>query len=313
MSTRCTIFDMDISSLTPQQLKERCSGCLEHTGGTHCSHIETTPEMIPQTSFRIAIPTHQRSHLIGGLTLKMLSSNNVYMGLIDLFVSSEEERERYKHTRCNVVYVQQLNSLTEKFNLIHSYYPAGTNVVVIEDDISDVKQLSGYNKLESTTNIQQDFIRAFLLCQERGAKLWGISSNSNPFFMGESPSIGYKFICANVYGFIADEPPVLCECEVKTDYERTILYYKRYGSVIRLDNLCPITKNYKTEGGIGAEGRREMEERSVSLLVNKYPAYCKRNVKKDSVYPEITLRYDPSLERDTETMKQPSIDDMLNL
>lgn len=307
---KCSIFDVDVSSLTSQQLKERCSGCLEHTGGTYCSHLTIEKEM-PTTTFRIAIPTHKRSHLIESLTLNMLLDNRVHFGLIDLFVSSEEEAKSYGKTKVNVVYQKPLNSLTEKFNFIHSYYPVGTNVVVIEDDISAVKSLAGHNKLETTTNLQEEFIRAFLQCQASGSKLWGISSNSNPFFMNAAPSVGYKFICANVYGFIMDNPPVLCECETKTDYERTILYYKRYGGVVRLDYLCPITKNYKTEGGIGADGRKEAEERSVALLASKYPEYCKRNEKKESMYPEITLRYDATLVRNTDTMRQPSIDDLL--
>lgn len=310
---KCKIFDVDVSSLTSQQLKERCSGCLEHTGGEYCNHLEPVKSEPMNTSFRIAIPTHQRSHLIGGLTLKMLLDKNIYLSNIDLFVSSEEEAEKYNRFHCNIIYSHPLNNLVEKFNFIHSYYPVGTNVVVIEDDITDVKRLAGYNKLESVENLEEEFIRGFLYCNKHKTKFWGISSNSNPFFMGATYSHGYKFICANVYGFVAEETPVLCECEVKNDYERTILYYKRYKEIVRLDYLCPVTKNYKTEGGIEKEGRHELEEKCVSLLTEKYPAYCKRNVKKDSLYPEITLRLDLSLERNTDDMKQSSIDDFLNM
>jgi hypothetical protein len=241
----------------------------------------------------------------------MLQDNNVYLNLIDLFVSSQEEYELYRKHGVNVIYQRPLTSLTDKFNFIHSYYPAGSNICVIEDDIDSVKRLAGYNKLEEITNLKEEIINGFLTCKAHNAYLWGISSNSNPFFMGAAPSVGYKFICANVYGFIAEENPVLCECEVKTDYERTILYFKKHGNVVRLDYLCPFTKNYKNEGGIGKEGRAEMEERSVQLLTTKYPEYCKRNEKKDSLYPEITLRYRPELARNTSTHTQPTIDDLL--
>lgn len=41
---RCVIFDIDISKLTPEQLKERCANCLEKTNGDQCAHIEIIKE-----------------------------------------------------------------------------------------------------------------------------------------------------------------------------------------------------------------------------------------------------------------------------
>lgn len=37
---KCRIFDIDVSQLTAEQLRDRCSGCLEHTGGEQCNHLE---------------------------------------------------------------------------------------------------------------------------------------------------------------------------------------------------------------------------------------------------------------------------------
>lgn len=240
---------------------------------------------------KIAIPTHQRSHLITQMALAFLERNGIPHEDVDLFVSDEQEAWKYKqNTMCNVVYHQDLPDLTTKFNFIHTYYPPGTNVLVLEDDLIDVKQLVAPKVLQPVTNIKEHADCAFRACSKNSTALWGINSNSNHFFMKPQVYTGFKFIVANLYGFIATKTPVIVQLPTKTDYERTIRYYNRYGSVIRLDYLCPITKNYRLEGGIATEGRKELEDYSVKQLVALFPHLCKRNTSKDSMYAEISLR-----------------------
>lgn len=42
---KCSVFDTDVSDLTDEQLKDRCKGCLEHSGGNFCSHLQNNNDM----------------------------------------------------------------------------------------------------------------------------------------------------------------------------------------------------------------------------------------------------------------------------
>ncbi len=241
---------------------------------------------------RIAIPTYKRALLIQQLTLGYLKRCGVNMAIVDLFVSGEREAVNYKNlnTGCKVITTNAAN-VKEKFNCIHSYYQPGTEVLVIEDDLASVKRVVGYNQLEEELNLMRESRLAFDRCAKEETALWGISSNSNPFFMKDQISVGFKFIVANMYGFIATEPPIIGTQESKTDYERTIQYYVKFGKLVRLDYLCPITKNYTNPGGMQdvKNERFKLEQDSVNYLTSTYPQLCQLNKTKDSKYPEMKL------------------------
>lgn len=240
---------------------------------------------------KYAIPTYKRSNLIVGHTIAFLTRQGIAQPDVDLFVSNDIEAKSYAYTtKCNII-ITDAQTARDKFNAIHRYYPHSTEVVVLEDDISDVKELAGPNKLTAIDTFVEECVKGFRLCNEFKTKLWGISSNSNPFYMKAGYSVGYKFIVANVYGFIATDPPITITQLCKTDYERTILYYRLFQNVVRLDYLCPITKNYSNPGGMQDEKdkRLAMERASVDYLVKTYPGYCVENLKKESMYPELKL------------------------
>jgi len=241
---------------------------------------------------KIAIPTHNRWNLIQGLTLGYLKDCGVAEEAIDLFVGDEAEAAEYRRVcRCGII-VTGATNVRDKFNYIHTWYRAGEHVMVVEDDLKAVEKLAGYNKLVVHHDLLQDAVKAFNACHHNKTALWGISSNSNPFFLKDQVSVGFKFIVANLYGFIQSDPPITVTQMSKTDYERTILYYKKYGSVVRLDYLCPITKNYKTAGGMSdVQGQRyQLEEDSVNYLTTTYSDLCTKNETKKSQFPEMSLR-----------------------
>lgn len=243
---------------------------------------------------RIAIPSHNRAGLIGVLTLAYLKRCSIQQEQIDIFVSNTEQVVEYSAAgvKANALISCNTTNVRDKFNFIHSYYPAGTEVLVIEDDIESIQRLAGYNKLEEITNLTTHAAIAFDLCVKYNTKLWGISSNNNPFFLKEQAGLCFKMVVANMYGFISEEPPLLITQHTKTDYERTILYTLKYGGVIRLDYLCPITRNYKNPGGmqeLSDAARAAQEQEASQYLANNYPELCSLNTKKSSKFAEVTL------------------------
>lgn len=247
---------------------------------------------------RIAIPSHNRANLIWATTLAYLQKCGIHCSLIDIFVSSQDQLFEYSNALPNYSWHAIINANTDnvrdKFNYIHSYYEPGTEVVVIEDDIECINILAGekLNKTEPTFDFIEHASRGFELCRRHNTFLWGINSNSNHFFMKAQGVFCFKLCVANMYGFIAEKSPILITQYTKTDYERTILYTQKYGGVIRLDYLCPITKNYKNPGGmqeLSDDTRAEQERQASEYLANAYPDLCRLNTSKKSKYSEISL------------------------
>lgn len=245
---------------------------------------------------RIAIPSYRRVDEFDQLTCEYLFHNDKLGNvgsMIDVFVSDAEDEAKYKARFPNFNIINTgANNIVEKFNYIHNYYKVGERVIVMEDDIKSVKKLNSDGKLTECVDILKHFDLAFDIATQSMTKLVGINSNSNPFFMKDKISVGFKFIVANVYGFIATRNKELQITQTcKSDYERTILYYLRYSSVVRIDYLCPVTNNYVTRGGMQTdkEKRHALETQAVVYLTKKYPQLCKRNVTKSSIYPEVLL------------------------
>lgn len=252
--------------------------------------------MNTEINFRIAIPSHNRAILIQELTLAYLERCGVNNQQIDVFVSDDAMAYDYASAgvqrKANNIMNACTTNVRDKFNFIHSYYPAGTKVLLIEDDIASIDRLAGYNMLESITDLAFNAAYGFSLCEKFGTKLWGISNNDNPFFLKNNSGFCFKMVVANMYGFIAEQPPLLITQHTKTDYERTILYTIKYGGVVRLDHLCARTRNYKNPGGmqdLPTEERSRQESEASNYLATTYPNMCKLNTKKDSKYAEISL------------------------
>lgn len=245
---------------------------------------------------RFAIPSYKRSELIRGLTLKMLEENKVDLRDVDVFVSSKQEAAAYANVLgpANLVYVKPLKGIVEKFNFIHNYYPVGEHVVFVEDDIAELKIKTSENRLEKFVHLKSMAEIAFIDCRDKGTALWGISSNANPFYMKAGTSVGFKFVVANLFGFISTRDKFLqISQECKSDYERTLLYFTKYRAVVRRDDVCAITKNYKTKGGLQeiGEERARLEALACDRLVERFPHLVSHNEKKNktSMYRELKM------------------------
>lgn len=250
-------------------------------------------------NFRVAIPSYKRPQLIQELTLNCLAGGGIPDSSVDVFVSSQEEADVYRAAlagrEITVVYETPLNDLREKFNFIHLFYAPGTNVVVFEDDIKNLSYKAGENKLEPFTDFANTFAKAFKLCSQNNTKLWGISPYSNAFYMKPGASFGLKFIVANVFGFVStNDPELLLRVSCKSDYERTLLNWAKFGALVRLDGLCAITKNYDNAGGlthdVDEDGRKQQELASCRYLTKRFGHLISLNENKESRYPELKIR-----------------------
>ena len=109
--------------------------------------------------------------------------------------------------------------------------------------------------------------------------------------MSKSVDIGLTYIVANLFGFIAREDSrLLCKLKTKTDYERSMLYYKVFGAVARFNFISCLTNNYNNKGGMQEIKNRGIIETEASMqLCKMYPNTFSINSKRKSKYTELKM------------------------
>ena len=247
--------------------------------------------MLLEMIYRIAIPSYKRSKVINNKTLKYLSKCNFDLSKVDVFVSDEKEKKEYEKN-CNyedVNFIIGGKNITEQRNIIHTYYPDDSLILSIDDDIEEML-IKNKNKLKSFYEIEKLSIIAKNEMIKNRTKICGIYPVANQFFMKNKISINLKYIAAGFYFFISEQDrTLLVELQDKEDFERSIKYFIKYNSLVRLEMITMKTKFYKGEGGLQATRTEERIKKSALYLAAKYPNYCKMNTGKKTGYAEVRL------------------------
>ena len=218
----------------------------------------------------IAIPSYHRSEICRDKTLAMLSKHNIPKSKIYVYIVKEDE-EAYKRIDCNIVIgkkglVQQRQFITEQF-------PEGKPIVFLDDDIEKV-DVDEFKTLDN-------FIKeAFRITKEENAFIWGVYPVFNPFFRKNKPRVTtcLNYIVGAFYGILNRRNilklTLTKENGQKEDVERTLLYFKHDGVVVRFNKVGFVTKYYGKEGGLGTfEERLQPMKKASYLLKQKYPDY----------------------------------------
>ena len=228
----------------------------------------------------IAIPTYKRSHSIK--TLDYLASVSYPADKITLFVANNEEALLYYRAVPRALYgklVVGVKGLMEQRNFITLYYPEDTIYIGMDDDVKKID-----SPIPFLTLIQNAVERL----NTRKGGLWGVFPNDDKRRYSDDTTthltfiIGSFFVCRN-------HKDILITYAEKDDYERSILYFKRYGEIYRYRGAGVSTTYHKGEGGLQEEGRLARMEAGVLNMIQRYPDFCKRSDKKDM--PDISLNW----------------------
>jgi hypothetical protein len=242
---------------------------------------------------KFAIPSYRRAKVFEENTLAYLKEVNFDLTKLDVFLSDEKDLQDYSHISGPNFIITRCKNVREKFNFIHTYYTKGCKVVVLEDDITLIDK----NK--------QVFKHFMPLCKAgfkairkksiRGG-IWAVNPSGNHFFIqNKITSDSLKLCVAHCYGFISEpeSKELLITQLCKSDYERTLRYYCKYGFVVRADYCGVKTKSYKTPGGMQAEDfkRAEIEKRACDYLHKNSDGLMTINFnRKSSIYPELKIK-----------------------
>ena len=249
---------------------------------------------------RICIASHKREKIICDKTLKFLNQTCQFKTNIYIFVPNEQitnykkELGRYDFTNLNIIFIDSPNTLSAKMNfVINDYFEHNDFIIYLEDDIDSIQNLVEFNNKKHLTNIldMTKFInRTYDILIENDLKIFGIYPVYNSYFMHFKNTTCFKFLINHFWGFIVNKhKSIIINTECKSDYEKSIIFYKEYGKMLRFNHIVCKTNNYKTIGGLDHKNRYDKEEESADYLLITYPDYCSiKNCK--SEFKQIRLK-----------------------
>lgn len=214
--------------------------------------------------YKIVIPSYNRVERLKDSTLQMLERQGINKNLIYIFVANDEDYDKYKKEFPDYNIIKGVIGLLPQLKFIENYFKEGEYLVRIEDDIESIFKKIHSKKdypnkitrkeLTETREIDlNSFIRdGFNLLREKDLNLFGINKTQNTFMMGDGYSTDLRLIEGCFNGFINKRYElVVCNDDnyMLEDLERTIIYYKNDGGVLRFNDIGYIT-NYGAKGGI---------------------------------------------------------------
>ena len=230
-----------------------------------------------------AIASYKRAQTCSQRTVATLKRLGVKDEQMTIFVADTGEEAEYRSVIAGIKIVVGQPGLIHQRRFYNGYYPAGEPIVNADDDIYDLKFLAKTGKLKSFEGDLNEVAEyAFSISKSCGAKLWGISAVENGFYMSRSTSAGLRYICGILHGSFAgdstmcgEDRPLVSSGE---DFETTLRSFRKYGSVVRLDWLCPRTK-YFAPGGMqeelgGKDSRKAEHERQLKSIASRHAGLC---------------------------------------
>lgn len=230
----------------------------------------------------VAIPSYKRALLLKHKTLALLERFNVDKDKVFIFVADQQELESYSSEINDYKIIVAEKGLVLARRFYNQYFAEGTKILNLDDDCSDLKQRTPEDKLEDYNGSLDELVElGFKVCEDNGARLWGINPVANGFFMSDTTTIGLRYICGNVHGSYAGDPVISGKDRnlesSGEDFLTTLRSFVRYGAVVRIDWVCPVTK-YFADGGIDAElkdngimERQKDHAARLSEIVDIYP------------------------------------------
>lgn len=232
-------------------------------------------------SFKIAIPSYKRYNVLKTKTLPFLIRSGFNPADIHIFVATQEEKEKYVCVLDPSTYNEIILGVPTLFRqrlFIRHYFPVGTRVLSIDDDIQDIT-------FKTPQHIPTFVQTMFDLALKEGVSLWGLYPCHNKFFMKERVMKGLQFIIGQVYGFIAKPIPeedITHYHSSKEDVWLSLYLYKKEGATLRYEGAAAKTRMFAA-GGLSEFRTSETESAVTDLIASEYPDLCAAGFKKNGM------------------------------
>lgn len=250
---------------------------------------------ICHSSYIIAIPSYKRAETLRDKSLAMLADNRIPASIIHVFVASEAEKDEYKNTLKPGTYGKLIvgePGMGAIRNFITAYFPVGTKIMNIDDDIKEFKKLDTHTgKLVPIKNLDKIFCEGFEKAVKTRFRLFGFYPVANGFFMKDRVTEDLRYIIGSAWGIINPGIDALkVTIDDKEDVQRSVIMYLLDGGVLRFETITPITAYYKEPGGMQEERTKNRVDKSATAMVEAYPGLTTLNLTKKSGFAEVRLR-----------------------
>jgi Mor family transcriptional regulator len=252
---------------------------------------------------KFVIRTYKRVETIKKKTLSFLEYNNVPKENIYIFCG-EDEQQIYTDSLDPKYHILNGGSRGMAYvdNRITDYFAEDTYIILMDDDINESYQLCLSNQKKKNErngknlpknmellNLRSLVERGYNLMKKYNLSLFGMYPVCNSYFMEKTKEVDLdlNFCIGRLCGFL-NKKDILIVDDLREDYERTILHFRKSGGVIRFNHTCCDADTYKGTGGLELFRTKEKMEKSVSYMLDKYPDVVKRKNCK-SKYSEIRL------------------------
>jgi hypothetical protein len=242
----------------------------------------------------ICIPSYHRAESIKSNTLAVLESYKIPYERIKIFVSPPEV-ETYKKSIPHIEIVPSIIGCIANRNFIRHYFPEGQRLVYMDDDIFDISSVCDFSEAHTDChifkkeNLGKDFYKkqmklpnlslfldyTFSVMDKENANLGGIYPIKNGFFASHRYTTDLRYVCGGLYLERNIHEIKLQGMEYSEDFERSCLFFKRDGKIIRVESVMLHTPYYKGEGGLVETRTIEKSKDAQELLASLYPEYLK--------------------------------------
>ena len=202
-------------------------------------------------------------------------------------MADAEELERYKEyliPEYSPALVVGKPGIHKQREFIHSYYPEGTRLVCVDDDVSKIKMIMPGVSLPSAIE------RMFAIAEQERCRLIGIYPTDHGLSLkdrcvrGRYYVIGSFFLMINWHGSIYPHPTT-------EDFTRSLIAYTNDGAVLRFEGLGPTTRYFAEPGGLQTYRTPEIQEREMTELVNTWPEHLVPRYK-NKAYSDVRFKKD---------------------
>jgi hypothetical protein len=230
---------------------------------------------------RVCIPSYNRPELLKSKSLAFLEASGYPSDLISIFVSDHSEFERYSQTCPGYHLVVGVIGLKAQRKFISDWLNEDEIYLGMDDDIDSVKTMG-----KSFLELVSDGVAAI---ETRQTGLWGILPKDDARCFKDDTTDHLSFILGALF-VSRNHQDIHLEGACETDdYERSILYFLKYGKVLRNRSAGVKTKYQGTSGG--QTGFRERKRAAVLGLITRFPRMCSYRNKKGEADIMLNFRY----------------------
>ena len=217
----------------------------------------------------IAIPSYNRSDTIGQKTLKFLHLSGYPPSRIHIFVADDDEFKKYTDALDEDLYdeiIVGVKGLKDQRNFITSFYKEDEVIIQMDDDVKGIRCQMTFLQLVDLGLSSLEY---------RTAGLWGVMPNDDARRFKDATTKHLTHILGSFF-MMRNHKNIQITHTEKEDMERSILYFRRYGQILRYQNAGVCTTYGKGTGGLQSDKDRSNNIKAgIQNLITLYPDCCK--------------------------------------